>query len=193
MSDTIKGLVEAVSCKPGKRRGTFLVSIKVGEEWYGGFTGKDADALGIERGRLVKFNFSENGQYKNFDPKSLQISDEAPQQEATGEQKPRKTSEYDRGASVGHAITTATALAIAQLGSDVTIKDVAKLSVEVLTLSLKLKAGYDTITEKTSPAEPKKAPAKKSKPAPQPEPEEDTDDEVGEADKGDIFDDDIDF
>ena len=74
----VKGTVQAVSCKEGNDHPTYgkswITSIKVDEVWYGGFTKKTADDLGLAKGKLVSFTWAAKGEHKNFDPKSLVVS-----------------------------------------------------------------------------------------------------------------------
>ncbi len=208
---TIKGVAEAVSCKEGndhpKYGMSYQTSIKVKGEWYGAFTKKTADELGLEKGKLVSFTYTENGKYKNFDPKSLAVSTTSTPSAASGSASaPARTGFNEAGVKVGHAINNAVLLAVAN--KDTSIKAIHGFAVDILTLSVKLDGQYDKIIavakkkiaaaaegnaegaaasapdENPAASSPKTATAKKTpakpaaKKAPEPEPEEQQEEEV---------------
>lgn len=192
----IKGTIEAASCKEGndhpKYGMSYQTSIKVKGEWYGAFTRKTAEELGLGKGKLVSFTFTENGKYKNFDPKSLAVSTStAPAAASTSTSTssgsaPARSGFNEAGVKVGHAINNAVQLAIANKATD--LKSIHGLAVDILTLSVKLESQYEKVVtvakkkmdEATAPAaepeeapapKPKAKPAAKAKPKPEPEPE----------------------
>ena len=153
----VKGTIGAVSCKEGndhpKYGKSWVTSIKVNDEWYGAFTKKTADELGLEKGKLVSFTWSENGKYKNFDPKSLSVA----QQQATtsgtvgGSAAPKtgysgSFGGNTAGIKVGHAINNAVQLAIAS--KDTSLKAIHGHAVDILALSVKLEGQFEQIVGK---------------------------------------------
>lgn len=65
------GVVQYVSEKPGPRGPA--TNIKVNEVWYGcGFVA--ANSLPFKKGDLVSFSYSERGQFKNIDMKTVQVT-----------------------------------------------------------------------------------------------------------------------
>lgn len=203
----IKGVAEAVSCKEGndhpKYGKSYQVSIKVDDEWYGAFTKKTADQLGIGKGRLVSFTYTENGKYKNFDPKSLVVSESA--ETASGKSttggNAYSGSTGSAGIKVGHAINNAVALVASGKVpvEDSILRTIHGQAVRILALSVKLEAQFNTIiasaedvyakatdsssiNEPTATASVPKRAAKtraKAKPAPvqEPDPEQQQDDD----------------
>lgn len=71
----------------GKYGTQYRISIKVEEEWYSGFFAKSAESLGLEEGRLVTFDYTEKGDFKNVDTKSLKVSTTVAPATATGGRK----------------------------------------------------------------------------------------------------------
>lgn len=83
MSDKIKGVVEqyyADGPKTGKRGTYFLHSVYISGEKYGAF-GNNGTPL-ANRGDTVEFEWSQNGQYKNFDGKSFKVLERATAEQA---------------------------------------------------------------------------------------------------------------
>lgn len=176
--DTIKGTIQQVSSKEGNKHPKFgrswRVGLKIEDVWYNAFMKAPAEDSGLEEGVLVTFSYSENGDYMNFDPKSLKVS-------TKGEAKPASSKTSDSGASqstgsgskgsytaggveVGHAINNAVQIAIAQgvTGQDgkTNLKAIHGIAVDILTLSVKLKGQYEKIIAAASKAvAPKTAPA----------------------------------
>lgn len=209
--DTVKGVVQAVKDagpKKGKYGTQYRISLKVDDEWYGGFFGKSAEALGLEEGKLVTFDVVYNGEYKNIETKTLKVSDsqEAPKKQAasTGGSSGSAGKAYsggnNAGIKVGHAINNAVQLAIAAKTTD--LKSIHGLAVDIIALSVKLEGQFEQIVasaaarlakasgaepQQEAPAEqPKAKPAAKAKPAPKkappPPPEPEADDTASEND-----------
>lgn len=223
MSEQIKGIVEQVNDR-GAKKGRYgiqhQISIKVGGDWYGGFTKKSAEDMGLEEGKLVTFTATQSGDYLNFDAKTLKISS-SPDSQGSSKAKASSGgsvggSSSQAGIKVGHAINNAVQLAIAE-GKAGDLKHIHKRAVGILALSVKLEAQFGGVVDKADeiyaklteedstqdeqPAEPKaetkgktkpKAPAKKAAPPPPP-PEDEDEDEGEQEDEGPTFDDDIPF
>lgn len=151
----VKGTIEAVSCKEGNEHPTYgkswQTSIKVNDVWYGAFTKKDADGLGLSKGKLVTFTFTENGKYKNFDPKSLVVSaSQAAPAAAPAAGKSGYSGNYGSngaGIKVGHAINNAVQLAIAK--GDTSLKAIHGHAVDILALSVKLEGQFEQIVARS--------------------------------------------
>lgn len=223
MSEQIKGIIEQVNDR-GAKKGRYgiqhQISIKVGGDWYGGFTKKSAEDMGLEEGKLVTFTATQSGDYLNFDAKTLKVSSSAGTQSSSSKGKTSSGSaggsSSQAGIKVGHAINNAVQLAIAE-GKTGDLKHIHKRAVGILALSMKLEAQYAGVvdkadeiyaklteedsTEAEQAAEPKagtkgktkpKAPAKKAAPPPPP-PEDEDEDEDEQDDEGPTFDDDIPF
>lgn len=158
MSDSIKGVLEAVKCVEGadhpKYGISYQISLKVDGEWYGGFTKKDADDLGLEKGRVVSFNTIQKGKYVNFDPKSLVVSKTAEAPASSGKASGGKSGSYsggnNAGIKVGHAINNAVALVAAGKvpveGS--LLRTLHATAVQIIALSVKLESQFDAIVGK---------------------------------------------
>ena len=74
MSDKIKGVVEqyyADGPKSGKKGEYYIHSVYVNGEKYGAFGNKGTPLA--NKGDTVEFEWSQNGQYKNFDGKSFKV------------------------------------------------------------------------------------------------------------------------
>ncbi len=201
--DTVKGVVQAVKDagpKKGKYGTQYRISLKVDDEWYGGFFGKSADDLGLEEGKLVTFDVVYNGEYKNIETKTLKVSasQEAPKQQGKAGGATAGKTAYsggnNAGIKVGHAINNAVQLAIAAKTTD--LKSIHGLAVDIIALSVKLEGQFDQIvataaqrlakasgeepaqeapaeTPKAKPATKAKPAAKKAAPPPPPPPEPD--------------------
>jgi len=152
----IKGTIQSVSCKEGndhpKYGMSYQTSVKIDGEWYGAFTKKTADELGLEKGKLVSLTWTQNGKYKNFDPKSLSVAEreEAPAA-STPSAKPASATTGTRwagevGTTVGHAINNAVQLAIANKTTD--LKSIHGLAVDIITLHRKLSGQYELIVKR---------------------------------------------
>lgn len=77
----VKGVVQAISEKAGPRGPAS--NIKVDDTWYGcGFVA--ASSLPCKKGDTVSFTFTERGQYKNVDMKSMQVTPAAAAQASSG-------------------------------------------------------------------------------------------------------------
>lgn len=212
MSNVIKGVAEAVSSKEGKPHPKYGVSyqtsIKVNGVWYGAFTKKSAEQLGLAKDRLVSFTWVENGEYKNFDPKSLSVSttqgtDSTPTASGSAPTKAAYSGGSNSGIKVGHAINNAVQLAVAK--GDTSLKAIHGHAVDIITLSVKLEGQFDRIiavaqkklaeategkpdvaasaTPAKAASSPKTEPAAKTakakaKPAPAPEPEPEAEEDV---------------
>lgn len=186
MSDgSVKGTVEQVSSKEGnthpKYGKSWRVGMKIEGEWYNAFTKKDADSLGLKEGCLVSFEYTENGDYKNFDPKSLKIAESGAKTTASskgttaaGSGTSTSTgggSSYSgsgSGVVIGHAINNAVQLAIAQGKTD--LPTIHGLAVDIVCLSIKLNSQYAQIVARAAKADKAatKAPAEEAEPG-QPE------------------------
>lgn len=167
-NDTIsKAIIEAVK-DDGGSKGKFgwqhKIGIKVGGEWYGGWTAKSAEDQGLEVGRLVSFEATENGQYKNFVAKTLKVSkstEPAPSGAAAAGKPTAAKTDYQAGVKVGHAINNAVALAIAAKTTD--IESIGKLAISILKLSKRLEDAFPTVMGAAKP---------EAKPKPEPKVEE---------------------
>lgn len=152
----VKGTIQAVTCKEGNEHPTYgkswMTRIKVNEEWYGGFTKKTAEELGLVKGKLVSFTWSENGEYKNFDPKSLSVSQAAASAPAASAPAAGGSRAYsggnNAGIKVGHAINNAVQLAIKT--GDITLKAIHGHAVDIIALSVKLEGQFDQIVAKAA-------------------------------------------
>lgn len=143
----IKGIIEAVSCKERPKHPkygiSYQVSVKIGDNWYGGFNKKDAASLGLEKGRLVSFTAVESGDFLNIDFKTLEVSKTAAPA-ATGGKSGGGYNDNVIGQKIGHAITNAVALAVAAGKTDsATIEKYAEV---ILKLSKKLNGRFSEIT-----------------------------------------------
>lgn len=188
-----KGIIEKVTSKEGKTHPkygkSYRVAFKIGEDWYSAFTKRDADAIGLAEGKLVSFTWSQDGDFKQFDPKSLSISTT---QGTPADSPPKTGTSKDSGLigiRVGHAVSCASTL-LSQV-TNPTQEDVYRWAKRILLISERLVSEYATIlatsgvSKGVSEAQtPSATPARKeatAKAAPPPEPEvieEDWDDEV---------------
>lgn len=167
-NETIKGTVEAVK-DDGGSKGKFgfqhKLGIKIDGDWYGGWTKKSAEDLGIEEGRTVSFEFTENGQYKNFVEKTIKVSKSTESAPAAAGKPTAAKADYTAGVKVGHAINNAVLLAIAAKTTD--MESIGKIAVDVLKLSARLESAYPAIADAAN-----KAAAAKTKAAAPPAEEE---------------------
>lgn len=221
---SVKGVVQKFK-DAGPQKGKFgiqhRISLQVEGEWYSGFFGKSAESLKLRDGCVVSFTYTEKGDFKNIDVKSLQVSEPAEQPAKVDAPAATSKPAYrsgDAGIKVGHAINNAVQLGVAAGKTD--IKSLHGFAVDILTLSRKLEGQYEQIvavadkkiaagTVGAAPAEksaatPEKAaetpkpkakpgPKPKPKPAPEPEPEYEEQEETAEPDAEPDFDDDIPF
>lgn len=196
-----KGLITRVSSKenaPNKFGKSWKIGIQLDEvdTWYNiSFAKKDAEALGLVKGRVVSFEYSTDDYGNKIDPKTIEVSREAAPAKAaaSGGAPAGKSWSGEKGVKVGHAINNAVQLAIAS--GDLELKNIHKFAVNILTLSVKLEGQYEAIIAKaTDKAEPAPAPAtdpapakpatkpkaapKKAEPAPAPEADAFEDDDI---------------
>ena len=77
------GTVTKITSTPRGARGSLAYSVQMDNgEWYGhGF-----DVPKFQEGQQVSFNIAYNGQYKNVDVGSVQVTGGAPQQQSAGQQ-----------------------------------------------------------------------------------------------------------
>lgn len=148
MSNQVKGIVQKFydnGTQDGKWGVQYKVAIEVAGTKYSAFLAKPAATLGLAVGKQVEFAYTENGQYKNMDAKSLKIS-EAPAQQAAPAQRasaPAAANNQQAGIKVGHAINNAVQLACAK--GDTSLLTIHSLAADILALSVKLESQYGQI------------------------------------------------
>lgn len=220
MSESVKGVIEGVSCKEGndhpKYGMSYQTSIKVSGDWYGAFTKKTAEQLGLEKGKLVTFTYTENGKYKNFDPKTLKVSETAEPGQQKAASGGARGGGFERAIARGQAVNNAVALYVN--GKATNLRDALKTAIELHAVADhffdKLLSGVDVATAlkgndapaakaaseapaaKATTPKAKAAGKAKAKPEPQPDPEPEADDDTPppvEAPAEPEFDDDIPF
>jgi hypothetical protein len=114
MSDKIKGVVEqyfADGPKQGKKGEYYMHSVFINGEKYGAFGNKGTPLAG--KGDTVEFEWSQNGQYKNFDGKTFKVLERATAEQAA---KAGKSSTNDSIARQ-NALRHATAMVLAFQGA----------------------------------------------------------------------------
>jgi len=170
----VKGIISGVKDNgptKGKYGTQYRIGFVVDGERYSGFFGKSAEGLGLEDGKLVTFTYTEKGEYKNIDPKSLKVSSvaEAP---ASSPSAPRAAGgQKIAGVTVGMALNNACNLiahGIVVAPEGMVLTTIEKVAKGILALSAKLEQGSPAPAPAVATAKPVSAPVE----APEDEEEE---------------------
>lgn len=178
----ITGVVQRISERDVNTKfgASVNVGINIDGEWYSALTKHGKADLNVQEGKTVRFSFTENGKYKNIDSKTFQVSNKA----AVAVEKPASsgggsTGGNIAGVKVGHSLTNAVQLAIAD--KDPSIENIKKRAVAILNLSKLLEDNFDSLF-----VEPEKA-------VDDPQKEDDGFDEPQKTESNDDWDDDVPF
>lgn len=158
---------------------SYRLVLTVDGEKYSAFVKQSAKKLGLVKGKLVTFSTETKGDYENWLPKTLQISEPAesdlPADDATDEAPAAKPAAKktpwagEKGVKIGHAINNAVLITNAA-GAAGSLKAIHAAACDILALSVVLEGQYDRIIE--SAAERVKAKTGAPATAETPEPEQ---------------------
>lgn len=163
MTNTVKGIISGLKDNgptKGKYGTQYRIGFKVDGEMYSGFFGKDADSLGLEDGKLVTFTYTEKGEYKNIDAKSLKVSAVAKADVPSSSVAAKATGKI-AGVTVGMALNNATLLlanGVVKAPEGGVLATLEKVAKGILSLSAKLEAGGVAPAAPVAAAKPATAP-----------------------------------
>jgi hypothetical protein len=154
---SVKGTLQDLSDKEsdGKWGKQWRIGLKVDGSWYSAFCKAPPSKLGLAVGKTVEFSTEVKGEYENWLPKTLIVSDgpavveedasndDAPAKPATGRKTPWAG---EKGTKIGHAINNAVQIACS-LGTAGDLAAIHKLTCDILALSVVLEGQYDRIIE----------------------------------------------